>query len=61
MTRRMKLLLKNKTTPLDSDQKEWIQWAQEKADWFDPFIKKEVKLLSDIDRESLKRKNGEYY
>lgn len=54
-------MLKNKTSPLNSDKTEWIQLAQEKADWYDPFIEKEVQLLDDIDRESLKRKNGGYY
>lgn len=32
----------------------WIQWAKEKADWFDPFIEKEVELLKGVDRDSIK-------
>jgi hypothetical protein len=31
--------------------KEWIKWANEKADWFDPFINKEDELLNDKDKE----------
>ena len=43
-----------KTNSLDSDKKQWIDWANEKADWYDPFIEKEVELLNDIDRNKLK-------
>lgn len=34
-----------------------IQWAKEKADWYDPLIEKEDKLLEDVDRESLTMKS----
>jgi|TARA_R110002020_G_scaffold191187_1_gene390954 hypothetical protein len=43
-----------KTNTLDADKKEWINWAKEKADWYDPFIEKDDALLSGIDRDSLK-------
>jgi hypothetical protein len=33
--------------------KEWIEWARNKADWYDPFIAKEDVLLSNIDRITL--------
>lgn len=36
---------------LTEELKEWIKWANEKADWFDPFINKEDELLNDNDRE----------
>lgn len=45
-----------KSESLDAETKEYISWAQEKADWYDPFIEKEVELLKDIDREALERK-----
>lgn len=28
-----------------SDETEWFKWAEEKADWFDPTISSEDKLL----------------
>ncbi len=39
--------LRNNT--LSEEQKEWIIWARDKADWFDPFIRKEDKFLTDDD------------
>lgn len=36
---------------LTEELKEWIKWAKEKADWFDPFINKKDELLNDNDRE----------
>jgi len=45
----------NMSVGSDDDKKnEWIQWAKEKADWFDPFIEKEVELLKGIDRDNIK-------
>ena len=34
--------------------KRLLDWAKEKADWYDPFIEKDDALLSGIDRDSLK-------
>ena len=34
----------------------WIQWARNKADWYDPFIEEGDELLNDIDRDDLKVK-----
>ncbi|MGV8815644.1 MAG: hypothetical protein ACOH2D_16200 [Gelidibacter sp.] len=50
-----------KSNSLTSEKQEWIQWAKEKADWYDPFIEKEVKLLSDIDRDTLKPNKRRYW
>ncbi|RXP54542.1 hypothetical protein EC396_09170 [Lutibacter sp. HS1-25] len=50
-----------KTNTLDKVKKEWIDWAIEKADWYDPFIEKNVELLEDIDRETLKPKKKSYW
>lgn len=50
-----------KTNTLDSDKKQWIDWATEKADWYDPFIEKEVDLLDNIDRDTLKEKKKFWY
>ncbi|MAT90253.1 hypothetical protein [Marixanthomonas ophiurae] len=38
-----------------------IQWAKEKADWYDPLIEKEVKLLEDVDRDTLEVKKNKYW
>jgi hypothetical protein len=32
---------------------EWIEWAKQKADWYDPFIEADDQWLSDIDRNTL--------
>lgn len=50
-----------KTESLDNDKLKWIEWANEKADWYDPFIEKQVELLEDIDRETLKPKQKRYW
>lgn len=44
-------LVENNT--LSEEKKEWITWARDKADWFDPFICKEDKYLSDDDLQDL--------
>ncbi len=36
-----------------TDLHDWLKWAKEKADWFDPFIEASDELLSEIDRETL--------
>lgn len=47
---------------LTKELKEWIKWAKEKADWFDPFINREDELLNDNDREEFhKPKQTNYY
>lgn len=50
-----------KSNSLNPEKQEWINWAKEKADWYDPFIEKEVPLLSDIDRDTLKPKKKSYW
>ena len=45
-----------KYNTLDDQKQSWISWAIEKADWYDPFIEKEVDLLKEIDRETLEKK-----
>jgi len=50
-----------KSNTLNPEKQEWINWAKEKADWYDPFIEKEVPLLSDIDRDTLKPKKRNYW
>ena len=46
---------------LDEDKKQYIDWAKEKADWLDPFIEKEVELMEDVNRETLKSKKRSWY
>ncbi|MEJ7738510.1 MAG: hypothetical protein WKF97_13855 [Chitinophagaceae bacterium] len=31
----------------------WLEWARKKADWYDPFIEAEDKLLKNVNRETL--------
>lgn len=50
-----------KTQTLDADKKKWIQWAEEKADWYDPFVEKEDELLGDINKDSLEPKKKRYW
>lgn len=53
-----------KENSLTEELKEWIKWANEKADWFDPFTNRKDELLNDNDREEFhkpKQNNGNYY
>ena len=52
-----------KENNLTDDIKEWIKWAKEKADWFDPFTNKEDELLNDNDREEFHKpkQSNNYY
>lgn len=53
-----------KENNLTEELKEWIKWANEKADWFDPFTNKKDELLNDNDREEFhkpKQTNNNYY
>lgn len=36
---------------LNEDKQKWIEWAREKANWYDPFVESEVDLLKDINRD----------
>jgi hypothetical protein len=38
---------------LDEENRKWIHWAREKADWYDPFIEKQDNLLDGIDRDDI--------
>ncbi len=51
----------NRTDTLSDEKKEWLEWAKEKADWYDPFIEKEVKLLEEVDRDTLEYKRKNYW
>lgn len=53
---------------LSNEMKDWIKWANKKADWFDPIIDKEDEILGKREhQESLENKNnkldryGSYY
>ena len=53
-----------KENNLTEELKEWIKWANEKADWFDPFTNRKDELLNDNDREEFhksKQTNNNYY
>lgn len=41
------------SSSLTEELRDWIQWAREKADWFDPFINREDDLLCNIDKNTL--------
>ena len=38
---------------LDEQKKEWLDWARKKADWYDPFIELDDKVMERIDRDKL--------
>lgn len=52
-----------KENNLTEELKECIKWANEKADWFDPFTNKEDELLNDNDREEFHKpkQSNNYY
>lgn len=49
---------------LTIEVQDWLKWAKDKTDWFDPMIKKEDTLLYESDKEDLiqikKRENNFY-
>lgn len=48
---------------LTEELKDWLKWANDKANWFDPFINREDELLNDSDREDLHKpkQSNNYY
>lgn len=50
---------------LTAELKDWINWAKEKADWYDPLINKVDELLNEKDKENLdkqvEQKSENYY
>lgn len=43
----------SRNNQLTSELQDWLKWAKEKTDWFDPMIKKEDILLYESDKEDL--------
>jgi hypothetical protein len=52
-----------KENNLTDELKDWIKWANEKADWFDPFTNRQDELLNSKDKEELQRppQSNNYY
>lgn len=49
---------------LTIELQDWLKWAKDKTDWFDPMIKKEDILLYESDKEDLiqiKKKDNNFY
>lgn len=49
---------------LTPELKEWLKWAKDKVDWFDPLLNKEDNLLTEKDKEELispKKTNNNFY
>ena len=47
---------------LTDEMNQWVDWAKEKADWYDPTVKRQDELLDGIDKETLiLRKSSNYY
>jgi hypothetical protein len=42
-----------KENNLTDELKDWIKWATEKADWFDPFTNRQDELLNNKDKDEL--------
>ena len=42
-----------KENNLTDELKDWIKWATEKADWFDPFTNRQDELLNNNDKDEL--------
>jgi hypothetical protein len=38
---------------LDEELNNWIVWAKDKANWYDPLIRKEDDFLSDYDLDKM--------
>lgn len=39
---------------LKKEKQDWISWAREKADWYDPMVEKIDEIFNDINRDTLK-------
>lgn len=46
---------------LTEELKNWIQWAQNKTDWYDPFINQSDPDLEDVDKATLTFKKRSYF
>ena len=54
--------IKEKT--LSEELSNWIKWANDKADWFDPLVNKNDDLLTEKDKEEIlapPKPNNNYY
>jgi len=51
---------KNREGELSNDFKEWIQWANNKADWYDPLINQEDPLLGPLKPGLIEEKEERY-
>jgi hypothetical protein len=47
----------------DPEFNNWVNWAKDKIDWYDPLVRKEDELLNDNDIKDLdeKKKETNYY
>jgi hypothetical protein len=43
----------DKTDPLQAERMQWLEWAKQKVDWYDPTVNREDELLSDVDKGTL--------
>ena len=53
-----------KENTLSEELSNWIKWANDKADWFDPLVNKNDDLLTEKDKEEIlspKKTNNNYY
>jgi len=50
-----------KRNELTEELKNRIEWARQKADWYDPFIEAYDELLNEVDREELTIKKQSFY
>lgn len=46
---------------LGDELKLWLQWAKQKADWYDPFTEMKDELLDNIDRKTLEPIRKSYF
>ncbi|MCF6222909.1 MAG: hypothetical protein L3J34_04185 [Flavobacteriaceae bacterium] len=42
-----------KKNNLTEELKNWLRWANQKADWYDPLVEKEDELLEQVDKDKL--------
>ena len=53
-----------KENTLSEELSNWIKWANDKADWYDPLVNKNDDLLTEKDKEEIlspKKTNNNYY
>lgn len=54
-------LVSIENSTLSDNLKNWLKWANNKADWYDPLIEREDELLNSVDKNKLELEKEHYW